>query len=76
VPEKSLLRARIDPSLHEWIKKEFPHGFVQAFMEECFLNLREMIEEGRMPAPSEYSRRAAIFAVSTLARQQTEKEKE
>ena len=74
--DKTLLRARIDPDLHEWIRKEFPHGFIQTFMEECFLNLREMIEEGRMPAPSEYSRRASIHAVSNLTRPQSGKERD
>ena len=74
--EKILLRARIDSDLHEWLKSEFPHGFIQSFVEECIVNLRMIIEEGRMPAPSEYSRRSTIHAVDHLLRHQTEKERD
>lgn len=71
---KTMLHARIDSELHEWLKNEFPHGFIQTFMEECVINLRTIIEEGRMPAPKEYSRRATIHSVASILQNQSEKE--
>lgn len=73
---KTMLHARIDSELHEWLKNEFPHGFIQTFVEECVENLRIMIEEGRIPAPREYSRRAAIHSVASLVQTQSEKEED
>ena len=72
----SSVHVRLDAELHDWIKKEFPHGFIQLFFNECAENLRIMVEEGRMPAPSEYARRAAIDTVATFTRPQTEEEDE
>jgi len=63
---KTMLHARVDSDLHSWIKEEFPYGFIQIFVESCFEHLRTMIEEGRIPAPSEYARRAAIEAVADI----------
>ena len=73
---KVILHARIDDDLHSWIKEEFPHGFIQVFVEQAFVNLRILVEEGRMPAPSEYARRASIETVAKLVKNQIESERE
>lgn len=69
---KTMLHARVDDSLHAWIKKEFPHGFIQIFVEDCFVHLRTLVDEGRMPAPSEYARRATINVVADIIKTQIE----
>ena len=71
---KKDFRIRLDDDLHEWLKAEFPHGFMQSFLEECIVNLRTIIEEGRIPPPSEYSRRATIETIASLTRPESEKE--
>lgn len=59
--------ARIDQDLSDFLDSEFPRGFRQTYIEQCLKNLRLMIEEGKLPPPSEYARQGTIESVQTLA---------
>jgi hypothetical protein len=66
-PDEALVQARIPQDLNEWIGENFPHGFRQVFILQCFTNLRSLIENGGLPPQSEYSRQATVAAISRMA---------
>ena len=59
---------RLPTELADWIDENFPHGFKQTFVLQCFLSLRHVMTEGELPPHSEYARAASIDAMSTLAK--------
>lgn len=61
---------RLTDSMNSWLNREFPHGFKQEFVETCFTHLRNAIEKGELPPPSEYARAATLAVIYT----QTEEE--
>jgi hypothetical protein len=61
--ELSLISARIPKDLADWVTNEFPHGFKQQFIQQCFLSLRHLIIEGELPPPSDYARLASVEAI-------------
>ncbi len=65
--EIQVVTARLPKELADWVNDEFPHGFKQAFIQQCFLSLRHVMTEGEMPPPSEYARRASVDAMVEMA---------
>ena len=57
---------RIDDSLHDWIKSEFPHGFLQTFLEQCILNLESLIDHQILPPLTDYSKFSSVGAIMRL----------
>ena len=60
--------ARLPQELAQWVDKEFPHGFKQTFIEQCFTSLRTIMTTGKLPPPSEYARQASVEALTELAK--------
>lgn len=59
---------RLPADLAEWVDDEFPHGFRQAFILQCFQSLRYVMTEGELPPHNEYARAASIDAVQQLVK--------
>lgn len=57
---------RLPVDLAEWVDKEFPHGFRQAFVLQCFQSLRYVMTEGELPPHNEYARAASLDALQQL----------
>ncbi len=76
VPERDVSEAmrgssyRIPAELADWLDIEFPHGFKQTFILQCFLSLRHVMTEGSLPPHSEYARVASVDALAVLAKGQ------
>ena len=66
--ETQVVTARLPEDLAEWVNDEFPHGFKQTFILQCFLSLRHVMTEGELPPPSEYARAASIEAMTQMAK--------
>lgn len=58
---------RLPVELANWVDSEFPKGFKQTFVLQCFLSLRYVLTEGEVPPFNEYARAASIDALSTLS---------
>lgn len=65
--EMVVVTARLPADLVEWVNDEFPHGFKQSFILQCFLSLRHVLVEGELPPPSEYARAASMEAIIELS---------
>lgn len=66
--DTQLVSARLPRELGEWVNAEFPHGFKQTFIVQCFLSLRHVMTEGELPPPSDYARLASIEAMTEMAK--------
>lgn len=58
---------RLPTELADWVDNEFPHGFKQTFVLQCFLSLRHVMTEGEVPPHSVFARTATVDALSELA---------
>lgn len=65
--EMVVVTARLPKDLADWVNGEFPHGFKQSFIVQCFLSLRHVLVEGELPPPSEYARTASMDAIIALS---------
>lgn len=65
--EMVVVTARLPKDLVDWVNAEFPHGFKQTFVAQCFLSLRHILTEGELPPPSEYARAASVDAIISLS---------
>lgn len=65
--EMVVVTARLPSDLVEWVNTEFPHGFKQTFVLQCFENLKKVIGDGELPPPSEYARLSALGAIQSIA---------
>lgn len=65
--EMVVVTARLPKDLADWVNDEFPHGFKQSFIVQCFLSLRHVLVEGELPPPSEYARAASMDAIIALS---------
>jgi len=61
------VQAKLPKEVGEWVKDNFPHGFNQEFIESCYVNLKRIMETGKLPPPSEYARQATIQALGEMA---------
>ncbi len=66
--DTTIVSARLPKDLAEWVTDEFPHGFKQTFILQCFRSLRYVMTEGEMPPQSDYARLASIEAIKDLAK--------
>lgn len=66
--DTTVVTARLPKDLADWINAEFPHGFKQTFIQQCFLSLRYVMTEGELPPASEYARLASLEAMVELAK--------
>lgn len=65
--ELRTVSVRLPIELAKWIDSEFPKGFKQTFILQCFLSLRYVMTEGEVPPFNEYARAASIDALSTMS---------
>lgn len=62
-----VVTARLPKELGDWVNEEFPRGFKQQFMHQCFHNLRHVLTRGELPPQSEYARAASIQSIERMA---------
>lgn len=63
-----VVTVRIPKELAAWVNEEFPKGFKQTFVLQCFLSLRHVMTEGELPPHSEYARLSSIDAITEMAK--------
>lgn len=66
-PETRTVTVRLPTELADWVDDEFPHGFKQTFVLQCFRSLQYIMTEGEVPPHSIFARAASVDALSELA---------
>lgn len=62
------ITARLPRELGDWVNSEFPRGFKQTFVHQCFSSLHHVLTTGELPPQSEYARAASLKAIERIAK--------
>lgn len=63
---KILIQTWVDRELADWVQENFDRGFRSQYLSLCLQNLRMLVEEGKMPPPSEYARVSSMVTVAEI----------